>query len=112
MTDAATKATTSTEAGDRAVASASITTVEPARIILRLCKHWGHKFSVGYDDTQGRVELPSALLRMRAGEGQLSFRLEAQPGADIARLEQVVADHAQRMARGETYRWDWQRTST
>lgn len=93
------------------VTTATITTVEPARIILRLCKHWGHKFPVSYDDTQGRVELPSALLLMRAGDGQLNFRVEAQPDADIARLEQVVADHAQRMARDETYTWDWQRSA-
>ena len=92
-----------------AIATATITTVEPARIILRLCKHWGHKFPVSYDDTQGRVELSNALLLMRAGEGQLIFRIEAPPDADIARLEQVVADHAQRMARGETYTWQWQR---
>lgn len=93
------------------VATATITTAEPARIILRLCKHWGHKFAVSYDDTQGRVELPPALLRMQAGEGQLTFRIEAQPGADIARLEQVVADHVQRMARDETYSWHWQRAA-
>ena len=102
--------TDTAHATDRVVSAATITTVEPARIILRLCKHWGHKFAVSYDDTQGRVELPTALLLMRAGAGQLSFRIEAQPGADIARLEQVVADHAQRMARDETYTWDWQRT--
>ena len=94
-----------------AVNTATITTVEPVRIILRLCKHWGHKLPVSYDDTQGRVELPSALLLMRAGDGQLNFRVEAQPDADIARLEQVVADHAQRMARDETYTWDWQRSA-
>ncbi len=97
-----------TDTRPAAAASATITTAEPARIILRLCKHWGHKFAVSYDDTQGRVELSSALLLMRVGEGQLTFRIEAQPGADIAVLQDVVADHAQRMARGETFTWHWQ----
>ncbi|MFV0679855.1 DUF2218 domain-containing protein [Ottowia sp.] len=90
------------------ISTATITTVEPARIILRLCKHWGHKFAVQYDDAQGRIELPSALCLLTAGQGQLSIRLEAQPDADLARLQQVVADHAQRMARDETYAWHWQ----
>ena len=36
-------------------------------------------------------------------------RLQGVPGADMARFEQVVAEHAQRMARGETYAWHWQR---
>ncbi len=40
------------------ISSATITTVEPARIILRLAKHWGHKFEVSYDDARGRVALP------------------------------------------------------
>jgi hypothetical protein len=89
--------------------TATIATVEPARIILRLCKHWGHKFPVSYDDTQGRIELPSALCLLTAGEGTLTARLEGGPDTDLDRMEQVVADHAQRMARGETYVWHWQR---
>ena len=46
---------------------------------------------------------------MHAGDGQLHFRLEGTPDADMDRFEQVVADHAQRMARDETYVWNWQR---
>ena len=39
--------------------TATIATVEPARIILRLCKHWGHKFDVAYDDVHGLVDVPA-----------------------------------------------------
>ena len=92
------------------ISTASITTVEPARIILRLCKHWGHKFPVSYDEAQGRIELPLGQCLLSAGEGQLGVRLEGVPDADMARFEQVVAEHAQRMARGETYVWDWARS--
>ena len=91
------------------ISTATITTVEPARIILRLCKHWGHKFPVSHDEQQGRIELPFGLCLLHAGEGVLSARLEALPDADLDRFEQVVAEHAQRMARGETYVWHWQR---
>jgi hypothetical protein len=100
-----------TETPPPTIATATITTAEPARIILRLCKHWGHKFTVSYDDAQGRIEFPEAQCLMSAGDGQLTFRIEVQPQADIAQLEQVVADHAQRMARGETYVWNWQRAA-
>ena len=92
--------------------TATIATAEPARIILRLCKHWGHKFDVAYDDVQGRVDLPMGLCLMQAVEGQLRFRLEGAPDADLDRFEQVVAEHAQRMARGEAYVWDWRREAT
>jgi len=94
---------------ERTVSTATITTIEPARIILRLCKHWGHKFPVSYDDTQGRIELPLGLCLLTAGDGKLTARLEGVSGADMARFEEVVADHAQRMARDETYTWDWRR---
>ena len=79
------------------ISSATITTVEPARIILRLCKHWGHKFPVSYDDAQGRIELPLGQCLLSAADGQLSVRLEGVPDAD--------------MARGETYVWDWARSA-
>lgn len=100
-----------TDSTARPLSTATIATIEPARIIARLCKHWGHKFPVSHDDTQGRIELPFGLCLLRAGEGQLSVRLEGVAGADMTRFEQVVADHAQRMARGETYAWHWQRTA-
>ena len=100
---------TDTPSIDRPISTATIATVEPARIIARLCKHWGHKFAVTYDDAQGRIELPLGLCRLTAGDGHLTARLQGVPGADMARFEQVVAEHAQRMARGETYAWDWQR---
>ena len=82
---------------------------EPARIILRLCKHWGHKWPVQYDEQHGRIELPMGTVHLQAGEGRLTARLDAAPDADLDRFEQVVAEHAQRMARGETYVWDWRR---
>jgi len=76
---------------ERTVSTATITTIEPARIILRLCKHWGHKFPVSYDDTQGRIELPLGLCLLTAGDGKLTARLEGVSGADMARFEEVVA---------------------
>ena len=91
------------------ISTATITTVEPARIILRLAKHWGHKWPVQYDEQQGRIELAMGVVLLRAGEGELAVRLEAVPDADMDRFEQVVAEHAQRMARGETYVWQWTR---
>ena len=89
--------------------TASIATAEPARIILRLCKHWGHKWPVQYDEQHGRIELPMGTVHLQAGEGRLTARLDAAPDADLDRFEQVVAEHAQRMARGETCVWDWRR---
>ena len=91
------------------ISSTTITTAERARIISRLCKHWGHRLPVEYDETRGRIELPFGLCLLTAGAGTLELRLEGTPEADMDQFEQVVADHAQRMARGETYAWHWTR---
>lgn len=91
------------------ISSTTITTVEPARIILRLCKHWGHKFEVEYDEARGRIDLPFGRCLLTAGADELSVRLEGTPEADMDKFEEVVADHAQRMARNETYAWNWVR---
>lgn len=91
------------------ISTATIASAEPARIILRLAKHWGHKWPVQYDEQQGRIELPMGVVRLQAGAGELGVRLEGAPEADMDRFEQVVAEHAQRMARGETYVWHWTR---
>ena len=37
--------------------SVRIQTSNPSRLIRRLCKHWGHKFEVNFDDQHGRIAL-------------------------------------------------------
>ena len=91
------------------ISSTTITTVEPARIILRLCKHWGHRFAVEYDEVQGCIDLPFGRCLLTAGTDELRVRLEGTPEADMDKFEEVVADHAQRMARNEIYAWNWVR---
>lgn len=93
------------------ISTATIASTEPAHIIRRLCKHWGHKFVVDYDETRGRVELPFGLCLLTAGAGELTVRLEAAPDIAMDRFELVVADHVQRMMRDATHTWHWMRQS-
>ncbi len=89
-----------------AVSIASIATQTPERLIKRLCKHWGHKFPVDLQEQSGTVELPTGRCSMRAGEGTLLVELEGEQ-EHLPRLQEVVADHLQRMASEESLAIDW-----
>ncbi|OCX15562.1 cytochrome B [Stutzerimonas xanthomarina] len=90
------------------VSTARITTENPQRLITRLCKHWGHKFPASYDDHQGEIELSLGHCLLEAHENGLQVRLQAAVEEQIQRLQQVVADHLERMAAGETFVFNWQ----
>ena len=89
--------------------SVRIQTSNPSRLIRRLCKHWGHKFEVNFDDQHGRIALGETTCLLEAGEGSLKAELQAADEAQLSRMEGVVADHLQRMATDEAFTFVWQR---
>ena len=85
---------------------AHIQTEQAERLILRLCKHWGHKFPVQHSERHGEIELPMGICRLSADNG-----LDVELAGDAAQMEkfrEVVADHLQRMAAKETLAIQWQ----
>lgn len=85
---------------------ALIDTQQAERLVLRLCKHWGHKFPVTHTPGRGEIELPLGRCRLH-GAAALTVELESD-AEQLARLQQIVADHLQRMARDETLVITWQ----
>lgn len=81
----------------------------PGRLVRRLCKHWGHKFPVETGEHHGRIELSIGVCTLHDDAPSLRVALQASSTADLARLEQVVADHLQRMASDESLVIAWQR---
>lgn len=77
---------------------AQVTTDTPQRLITRLCKHWGHKFPVQFDDRQGQIELSIGHCRLNALENALQVNLQAEDEQQLQQLQTVVAEHLQRMA--------------
>ena len=78
---------------------ASIYTQNPERIMKRLNRHWAHKFPVLENEFESRIELPIGICTMRCDE-VLHVGLESSED-DMPKLQQVVADHLQRMAGAE-----------
>ena len=80
------------------ILSGEAVTTEASRIIRRLCKHWGHKYPVQFDDATGVIQLNDVRVTLRAEPQRVVVTLE-NPLADVPlRLQGVVAEHMQRMA--------------
>lgn len=88
---------------------ANIATPEASRLIKRLCTHWGHKFTVEFDDRLGTVHFDDdVVLRLRASTDVLHAHIEACDPPALERFEGVVENHLQRMARAGELRFHWQ----
>jgi hypothetical protein len=98
---------TQTSHAAEAIAQARVVTAHAARYMTQLCKHWGHKFPVTSDATQGSITLPAGTCRLDAGTDTLTVRLEALEAASLPRLEQVVEEHIKRFAFREELTFDW-----
>ena len=87
-------------------------TPEAGRLIKRLCTHWGHKFSVEFDDQRGLVQFDDAVvLRLQAHADALHARIDAIDLPALERFQGVVENHLQRMARAGALSFDWQPAS-
>ncbi|HSD17357.1 MAG TPA: DUF2218 domain-containing protein [Thermomonas sp.] len=90
-------------------ATATIDTPEASRLIRRLCTHWGHKFTVEFDDTHGVVSFDDdVVLRLDAHADALQARIEACDPPALERFQGVVENHLQRMARAGELAFHWQ----
>ncbi len=88
---------------------ATVTTEQGQRCLIRLCRHWSHKFQVSFDEQRGEIVFDPARLVLTRFEGGLTAVIEAPDTDTLDHLEPVVADHMQRMVADETLQIDWQR---
>lgn len=88
---------------------ALVPTAGASRYLQQLCKHWGHKFTVDFTPDAGRIAFPMGPITMVASADTLTVRLDPVPDADVAKFQQVVADHLNRFAHREgELVFDWQ----
>jgi uncharacterized protein len=83
-----------------------IACANPPRLMTRLCRHWGHKFPVELGESRGSVAFPAGRCEFMAEPGMLQVSL-AMPEDNQARMQQVVAEHLQRMAGEEALTIEW-----
>ena len=87
---------------------AIIATTDGPRLIKRLLTHWGHRFEVGFDDERGHVSFDAVTrAAFLARSDALEVRIDAADPAALPRIQEVVAEHLQRMHRGTPLAIDW-----
>ena len=88
------------------ITQAFIISRDPARLMRRLCKHWSHKFPVELDEHRGLVRFPTGTCEFLHEAQLLQVRL-AMTAQELPRMQQVVAEHLQRMAGDEPLAIQW-----
>lgn len=86
---------------------ADVAITDPQRCLLRLCRHWSHKFQVQHDETSAHIPFEPAVCDLNVTETGLHVSIQAPDEAELVELQGVVLDHLQRMA-GEPLQADWQ----
>ena len=88
---------------------ATVATLHASRYLQQLCKHWGHKYEVTFDPSQGRIALPFGPVELKASDTELEVICRLDGDGDLGRMQLVVADHLNRFAHREgELAFDWQ----
>lgn len=92
---------------------ARVATAVPRRYLAQLCKHFGHKLPVTFDEGHGRIEFPAGPCELAAAadSGSLLMRVSADDEAALAKLEEVVARYLERFAFREKPEIRWTRAA-
>ncbi|VVQ35471.1 hypothetical protein PS943_04361 [Pseudomonas fluorescens] len=84
---------------------------QPQRLIIRLSRHWAHKFQVEQQEGQSRIDFGGSGCLLKAVDGGLWVEAWA-PAEEMDELEAAIVDHLQRnAAAGATLHFAWQRHS-
>ena len=89
------------------ISEAHVATAHGGRYLQQLAKHWAHKFPVESSPEAATIELPLGRCALSATPETLDVVLTGAEDADMARFQQVVADHLQRFGHRETLSFDW-----
>jgi|SRR3954469_8452142 hypothetical protein len=87
---------------------ASVATEKPAPYMKQLCKHFGHKVDVTFDDQQGTIEFAMGRCDLDATQpGVLRLDVEAPDAEGLERTQQVIGSHLERFGRRDELSVSW-----
>lgn len=83
-------------------------TENASRYLQQLCKHFAHKVTVDYDESQGTAALPPGPARLIASDVELQAEISAADEAGLEKARFIIEDHLQRFAFREGFeRMEW-----
>ena len=89
--------------------SARVGTRDAHGLANRMANHFGHKVRVEREEDEVRISLPTGAASLRVEDAVLTLAARADDEPALARVEEVVASHLVRFARGEPIEVSWRR---
>lgn len=87
--------------------NAYVSTVNPSRLINRLCKHFSHKIEAEWSETNGLLTFSIGECRLSTKNGALALECQSPTTDELDELGQVVASHLIRFAGDEMVEVQW-----
>lgn len=87
--------------------NARVPTVNPGRLINRLCKHFSHKIDAEWSETNGLLTFSIGECRLSTQNGALALECQSPTSEELNELGQVVASHLIRFAGDEVAEVQW-----
>jgi uncharacterized protein len=78
-------------------ATALVATAKPSPYLKQLCRHFGHRNEVSFDDQHGSIRLSSGLCTLEARPpDRLLLEASAVDAESLGRLTAVIGSHLER----------------
>ena len=92
-------------------ATATVATDRPAPYMKQLCRHFGHKTEVSFDDERGRIAIGEATCELDATRpGALVLTAVAGDPPGLERVTSVVGSHLERFGSRDGLQVAWTET--
>lgn len=87
---------------------ATVATENANRYLQQLCKHWGHRFTIIFNEQRGTIDFGDGqTVELAATEKFLEITILDEQGTRLPELEKIVADHLLRFAHKEQLHIEW-----
>jgi len=87
---------------------AHVATTKPSPYLKQLCKHFGHRNPVTFDDRSGEIRLPSGVCVLDASAaGELLLTATAADHENLETLERVIGGHLERFGARDELAVSW-----
>ena len=88
--------------------TAQVATAKPSPYMKQLCKHFGHKNEVTFDDASGEIRLSSGVCTLDASApAQLALTATATDAESLERLTSVIGGHLERFGGSDELAVSW-----
>ena len=87
---------------------AHVSTSKPSPYLKQLCRHFGHRNEVTFEDAHGEINLPSGVCRLEVtGDAELTLTATAAEPDSLDALTRVIGSHLERFGSRDGLSVEW-----